>query len=633
MASSNPALADPRERNGEAPPRVRRDDPRFGPLEYVEPDARLLERSDGSFLLRAGWELGTPRRNLVDYLRENADRVPTRTFLAARPGSGNGWHRLGYAEARAGADRIAQALIDRGLGRGDVIAVLAPAGIEHGLLMLGAMTAGVAIAPISPSYAAIAEARQRLVDAFAILKARMLVVADAAALADPLSSLDLEGVELVSIAPHPGTTAFSSLMDRDATAAVEEAYALLDGDTVAKILFTSGSTGRPKGVINTQRMLCANQQMAAELALRDDSDPQVALNWLPWHHTFAGNFVVGDTLRTAGTLYLDDGKPMPGPPFERTLRAIREVRPTCYADVPAGYAMLADAMERDEALRAAFFERLRVMRYGGAALSTDVYEWIQRLAEAAIGRRVPMICAFAMTEAAPSVTALHWPYDGVGCLGLPYAGIEMKLLPLEAGRYEIRLKGPNIFPGYLDAPEQTREAFDEEGFFITGDACRFATPGVAETGLVYDGRVSEEFKLETATWVHVGTIRVGLIEAAAPLLADIVIAGDNRAHVTALAWLRSGSAPSLPSDAGALLPGPALRERLAAALGEWNRKQQGSSRRVERLILMAEPPVFAAGEINDKAYVNQRAVLRRRRDLVERLYAAAGDPAHIDAAH
>lgn len=607
-----------------------RNDPLFGPVNFVEPNPHLVERADGALLLSAGWELGAPRRNLVDYLRENAASVPERTFLADRPNGAAEWRTLSYGDARVSADRIAQALLDRGLGQGDVIAILAPASIEHGLLMLGAMTAGITVAPISMSYATIAQARQRLVDAFEVLRARMLFVADAMALADPLASLDLNGAELVSIAPCPGATDFAALMTGDPTAAVESAYAALDGDTVAKILFTSGSTGRPKGVINTQRMLCANQQMAAELALRDDSDPQIALNWLPWHHTFAGNFVFGDTLRTAGSLYLDDGKPVPGGPFERTVDAIRAVRPTCYADVPAGYAMLASRMEQDTGLRDAFFERLRLLRYGGAALSSDVYERMQHLAEASLGRRVPMICAFAMTEASPSVTALHWPHDGVGCLGLPYAGVTMKLLPLGAGRYEIRLKGPNIFPAYLDAPEMTRDAFDEEGYFLTGDACRFAVPGTVAAGLAYDGRVSEEFKLETGTWVHVGTIRLGVIEAAAPLIADVVIAGDNRSHVAALGWLRSDVACP-QADGGALLPGPDLRRDLSAALARWNRKHQGSSRRVERLLLMSEPPSFAAGEINDKAYVNQRAVLRRRTALVERLFASHSDPAHIDA--
>lgn len=613
---------------GGGPPRVRVDHPAFGSIEYVPPSIHVAHEPGGALTLRAGWELGPLRSNLAAYLRENAYLVPDRLFLADRPGGNSEWRRLNYGDARARADRIAQALLDRGFQQGDVIAILAPASIEHGLLMLGALTAGIAVAPISPSYAAIPQARPRLVETFRATRARMLLVQDAGALAGPLASLELGGAELVSIAPADGATDFAELLTPVPTEAVSHAYRAVDGDTVAKILFTSGSTGSPKGVINTHRMLCANQQMTGELTLRDPSNPPILLDWLPWHHTFAGNFIFGDTLRNASSLYLDDGKPVAGA-FARTIEAIREIRPTTYTNVPAGYAMLADAMERDESLRDAFFSRIQLMRYGGAGLSAEVYERLQLMAEAVRGKRIPMICAFAMTETSPSVTALHWPYDGVGCLGLPYAGVDMRLLPFGEGRYEIRLRGPSVFPGYLGDPELTRAAFDEEGYFITGDACRFAVPGDIESGLIYDGRVSEEFKLETGTWVHVGALRMGLLEAASPLLKDLVLTGDHRAYVGALAWLSDAEAARCKSADGILVPCDDVRRRLGIALAEWNRLHQGSSRRIERLLVMAEPPVFADGEINDKAYVNQRGVVRRRAALVERLYCAADGPGVI----
>lgn len=613
---------------GGGPARVRRDHPAFGPVEYVEPSVRLSHAGGGTLILRAGWELGPLRSNIVAYLRENAYLVPDRLFLADRLGGERVWRRLSYGEARDKADRIAQALLDRGLAQGDVIAVLAPASIEHGILMLGALTAGITVAPISPSYATISQARQRLVDTFRATKARMLVVHDAKALAEPLASLDLNDVELVSIAPSNDTTPFADLLAAVPTDAVSKAYRAVDGDTIAKILFTSGSTGNPKGVINTHRMLCANQQMTGELTLRDPSNPPIVLDWLPWHHTFAGNFIFGDTLRNASCLYLDDGKPAPGL-FARTIEAIREVRPTTYTNVPAGYAMLIEAMEMDDSLRDAFFARIQLMRYGGAGLSRELYERLQAMAETVRGRRIPMICAFAMTETSPSATALHWPYDGVGCVGLPYAGVEMKLLPFGEGRYEMRLRGPSVFPGYLGDPELSRAAFDEDGFFITGDACRFAAPGNIAGGLIYDGRVSEEFKLETGTWVHVGAIRMGFVEAAAPLLKDVVLTGDHRTYVGALAWLAQEEAAGCISDDGVLIPSDDVRRRLEAALAAWNGLHQGSSRRIERLLLMAEAPVFAEGEINDKAYINQRGVVRRRSSLVERLYCRTGDPGVI----
>lgn len=615
----------------DGPARLCRDHPKFGPINYVEPNVELQAREDGSLILRAGWKLGPVRDNLVSYLRDNAEIVPDRLFLADRFHRADGWRELRYGEARARADAIAQALLDRGLGKGDVIAILAPASIEHGLLMLGALTAGIAVAPISMSYVSIPQARQRLIDTFVSTRARMVFVQDAVALADPLQSLPLDGVEVVAAVPDDDCTDFGDLLRARPTEAVERAFAAVDGDTVAKILFTSGSTGAPKGVINTHRMLCANQQMTGELTLRDPSNPPVVLDWLPWHHTFAGNFLLGDALRNGSSMYLDDGKPVAGGPFARTIQAIRDVRPTTYTNVPAGYAMLVTAMEHDDSLRDAFFSRIRLMRYGGAGLSPELYERLQTMAEAVRDVRIPMICAFAMTETAPSVTSLHWPYDGVGCMGLPYAGVEMKLLPTDEGRYEIRLRGPTVFPGYLNDPDQTAAAFDEEGFFITGDACRLATPADIRGGLIYDGRVSEEFKLETGTWVHVGVVRLGMLDAAAPLLRDLVLTGADQPYVAAMAWLDEAHGGQLEIVDGALVPSPELRNRLAHALGDWNRLHEGSSRRIERLLLMAEPPQFAAGEINDKAYVNQRAVVRRRASLVARLYRRDHDHCIIHA--
>lgn len=610
----------------DGPARVTINDPKFGRVDYVEPMLEVSERTDGTLLLSAGWQLGKVRANIVSYLRDNADLVPERMFLADRLNGGTQWRRMTYGEAREKADRVAQALLERGLHEGDVIAILAPPSIEHALLMLGALTIGVAVAPISLSYATIPQAHQRLVDAFLTARQRVLFVQDPDPIRPALEKLDLEHIELVSVMPADGATPFADLLEARPGSEVEVAYRSVDASSIAKILFTSGSTGKPKGVINTHGMLCSNQQMTGELSLRDHSNPPVVLDWLPWHHTFAGNLIFGEVLRTAGNLYLDDGKPVPGPMFARSLDGIREIRPTTYTNVPAGYAMLIEAMERDDGLRRAFFSRLRIMRYGAAAMCPTLYERLQLMAEAERGVRIPMISAFAMTETAPCVTALHWPHDGVGCIGLPLAGVEMKLVPLDEGRYEIRLKGPNVTPGYWRDPQQTRAAFDEEGFFITGDACRFRSEGQPASGLVYDGRVSEEFKLKTGTWVHVSVLRQGLLAAAAPLLKDAVITGEGRAHVGVLAWPSEQFASRcVRQPDNILVPDEEGRKQLADALAAWNKEQQGSSRRIERLLLMAEAPVFGEGEINDKAYVNQRAVLRRREGLVTVLYDSGPD--------
>lgn len=611
-----------------APEWIVTDHPVFGSVPHVRPEV-TIRRSSGALYVRTPWRLDDVPRSLIEYLREADRTVPDRIAFASRL-PGGGWREVSYSGMRATADRIAQALLDRGYSQGDVIAILSPNSIEQMQLTLGAMTVGVTVAPISMSYALFPAARGRLVAAFSQCNARMLFLADPAQIAEALDLLDLTDVECVSVADAPGMTPFDTLLSAPASNDVEAAYALTGPDTIAKILFTSGSTGTPKGVVNTQRMLCSNQRMTELVSLRDPSEPPVVLDWLPWHHTFGGNFVVGEALRNHSSFYIDEGKPVAGALIEKTIKAIREIRPTTQTNVPAAYSLLAEAMEKDATLRDAFFSRMKLLRYGGAGLDRSTYERLQLLAEESVGRRIPMICAFAMTETSPSVTALHWPYDGVGCIGLPFPGMQMKLVELSDNRYDLRLKGPCVFPGYHRAPQKTGGCFDDEGYFVTGDALRFVDEAAPEKGLMYDGRVSEDFKLATGTRVQVGSLRLGVLEAAKPLFAEVVVTGEKYAAVGLLVWATPLVRSNLVSDdEGVLVPSTDLRAEIVMKLTDWNRRHPGSSFRIDRVLLMADPPDMGAGEINDKNYINQRAVLATRDALVVRLYAEAKDPAVV----
>ena len=420
-------------------------------------------------------------------------------------------------------------------------------------------------------------------------------------------------------------TPFSTLMEVRPTPAVDAAFARVGSDTVAKILFTSGSTGQPKGVINTQRMMCANQESAAAAWTFLADHPPVIVDWLPWNHTFGGNHNFNMMLRHGGTLYIDAGKPVPAL-IGRTVANLREVSPTVYFNVPRGYAVLLDHLEKDEALQRSFFARLDLLFYAAAALPQTLWDRLERLGTKVRGRKVPFISSWGLTETAPAVTMVHFPIDRPGNIGVPGPGMAVKLAPV-GDKLEIRVKGPNVTPGYYKAPDLTAKAFDEEGWLRTGDAVRFADPADPAAGLLFDGRVAENFKLSSGTWVNVGMLRPQVIAAGAPVIEDAVITGHDRDEVgllifPSLAGLRS-LCPELGADARLedMLGRPAVRAALAEGLARHNRAAQGSSMRIARALLMTEPPSIDANEITDKGYLNQRAVLTKRAALVERLHA------------
>jgi feruloyl-CoA synthase len=409
---------------------------------------------------------------------------------------------------------------------------------------------------------------------------------------------------------------------------VERCYAAQSLETVVKILFTSGSTGHPKGVLTTNRMLCANQQMMRQVWPFLAEEPPVLLDWLPWSHTFGGSHNLDMVLANGGSLWIDDGRPAPGL-LERTLRNLRDVSPTIYFNVPAGYGALVPALEQDLELAERFFARLRLVFFAAAALPQRLWDRIEQLA-ARFGGRAQMTTSWGATETAPAATSAHFTSDRSDCIGVPLPGVELKLNPV-GGKLEIRVKGPNVTPGYQRRPDLTAAAFDDEGYYRTGDAARLIDEATPESGLRFDGRIAEDFKLSTGTWVSVGTLRPALLSAAEGLLQDAVLAGHDADYVAALGWLNLAHARRLAdagdeADAQALARDPAVRNALSTALGRLNHGA-GSSQQIARLLLAEQPPSLDAGEITDKGYINQRATLERRRILVERVLA---DPPHPD---
>ncbi len=569
-------------------------------LRFAPPEVRVERRADGALLLRSPQPLAAHARAVGDWLVQWAAQAPDRVVFAER--AGDGWRKITYREALDAARRIGQSLLDRGLDASRPLAILSDNSVDHALLALGAMQVGVPVAPISPAYSLMSKDFAKLKAIFGLLRPGLVWAADPQKFSAALAAVG------ASVTP------VGELLAAAATPRVDQAFARVGPDTVAKILFTSGSTGIPKGVINTQRMLCSNQQSWAQIWPFVEERPPVLCEWLPWNHTFGGNATFNMVLRNGGTLYVDGGKPMPGL-VETTVRNLREVSPTMYFNVPRGFDLLLPFLESDAQLRRSLFRDLDLVFYAGAALPQNLWERVEKLALAERGGELAMLSAWGSTETAPMAACVHYPIDRAGVIGLPAPGCELKLVA-SGGKLEARVRGPNVTPGYFRRDDLTQEAFDEEGFYRIGDALKLADPSEPKKGLVFDGRVAEDFKLTTGTWVHAAAVRVKLIAAGNPLLQDAVITGHDRDDVGALVFL-SAAAKDLTPDA--------VRARLAQALTELAR-DPGSSTHPTRLLVMSEPPSIDANEITDKGYINQRAVLERRAALVERLYAAPLPP-------
>jgi feruloyl-CoA synthase len=598
--------------------------PPFALLDFAPPKVEVERRDGGVSVLRSGYALGAIPRCVGEDLVRWAGVAPQRVFLAERQDIL--WRKLSYGAALAQVRAIGAALIARGLSAERPVAILSDNGIDHALLTLACMHVGVPVAPVSAAYSLMSYDHAKLKAILELMAPGLVFASDPVKYGPAIEAAVATGTEIVLGAgaeAWPRATPFTNLLDKPGGSEVDKAFAAVGPDTVAKILFTSGSTGEPKGVINTQRMLTANQQMIAQLWRFLAVTPPVIVDWLPWSHTFGANHNFNMVLRHGGTLYVDNGKPAPVL-IEKTVANLREVAPTIYFNVPRGFDMLLPYLEQDAALRDHFFSRLQLIFYAAAALPQMLWDRLERLSIAARGERVMMVSAWGSTETAPLVTSVHFPIERAGVIGVPTPGTEIKMVP-NGAKLELRVRGPNVTPGYWKRPDLTKAAFDDEGFYMIGDAGRLVDPADPAKGIEFDGRIAEDFKLMSGTWVHVGSLRVKAIGACAPVIQDAVITGHDREEIGMLVFPNVAACralcPDLPADASLarVFAEPAVRNKLLAGMRAMA-AEGGSSTYPARALLMEEPPSIDAGEITDKGYINQRAVLDRRNALVERIH-------------
>ncbi|MEQ9145735.1 MAG: AMP-binding protein [Parvibaculaceae bacterium] len=600
--------------------------PPFKELKQKPPKITVEKHDDGSLIVSSAYDIGVLDRSVPHLLEEQAAAHPDRKFICERVNGGD-WTAITYGEANRAADAVASAMMKLGLGPDAPLMILSGNSIAHAVMMLGAMKISVPVAPISVPYSLMSTDFSKLRHVSEVCRPKMIFAEQGPLFAKALQALDLEGVTVVTsdgAADGVSALSYQDLIQTPVDPAISDELDKVGHDTVAKYLFTSGSTGMPKGVIQTHRMMMAVN--AGQDALRtDEPDPEEvveSLEWMPWNHISAGNISFNRNLASGGTVYLDAGKPIPGM-FDETIRNLREISPRVFGSAPVAFAMLADAMEQDPELRRSFFAKLEYMGYGGATLSSDLYDRMQALAIEETGYRLPFTTMYGATET-QGITVVHWITERVGLIGLPLPAIQLKLVP-NGTKLEVRVKGPTVTPGYLNDPEKTKSAFDEDGFYKLGDAAKFLDEDRPELGLVFDGRVTEDFKLSSGTWVSTGTLRADIVAATSPLIQDAVIAGLDKPYIGVLAWPNMAAVKALAGlgeDAAPeeMLKAPAVVAALKEKIAAHNAAGGGSSRRVKRLLLMAEPPSIDGHEITDKGYVNQAATLARRADLVELLY-------------
>jgi feruloyl-CoA synthase len=605
---------------------------RYRPMKFGITRVVLRDGTDGVQYLRADQPLAPYAQRLTDRLVHWAHTAPDRTFMARRlknaDGSTGDWRHVTYAQALASARRIGQALLDRGLSAERPVVILSENGLEHALLALGCLYAGVPYCPASPAYSTVSQDFEKLRHVLQTLTPGLVFAADAKRYGRAIQAAVLPGVEVVlgdGIIDGRPTTAFEDLLACEATPAVDAAMQSTGPDTITKFLFTSGSTKLPKAVINTHGMWCANQQQMRQSMPVLADEPPVLVDWLPWNHTFGGNHNFGLTVYNGGTLYIDDGKPTPALMAE-TLRNLREIAPTVYFNVPTGFEAIALAMKTDDALRKKLLSRVKMFFYAGAALAQPVWDTLHEVQEREIGERIVMGTGLGMTESSPFAIFVTNPEVKAGYLGVPTAGMELKLVPVD-GKTEVRYKGPNITPGYWRAADATAEAFDEEGFFRTGDAVLWIDAADIHQGLKFDGRIAEDFKLATGTFVSVGPLRSRIIAAGAPYVQDAVITGLNLHEVGALVFPTAAvrKLAALPDNAPLqqVLESEAVQSHFQKVLNELDKDATGSASRVALLHLLHEPPSIDKGEVTDKGSINQRAVLKCREPLVNALHEGA----------
>ena len=590
--------------------------PTFRPLSFGVTRVALRDGVAGSQYLSAEQTLNDFPLRITDRLQHWAQAAPERTFMARREkladATTGDWQHISYAQAWAGARRIAQALINRGLSVQRPVAILSENDLDHALLALGCMVAGVPYVPVSPPYSLISQDFEKLRHVLKTTTPGLVFAADSARYARAIHAAVGSNVEVVLSSGNiegRATCAFADLLATPETPAVNAAMQATGPDSIVKFLFTSGSTKLPKAVINTQRMWCANQQQMTQSMPVLLDEPPVLVDWLPWNHTFGGNHNFGLVLFNGGTLYIDDGKPTPTL-MNQTLRNLREIAPTVYFNVPTGFEAIANAMKTDDALRRNLLSRVKMFFYAGAALAQPVWDSLYTSAELEIRERIVMTTGLGMTESAPFGLFVTSPNVKAGDLGVPTPGLQLKLVPMN-GKTEVRYKGPNISPGYWRAAQETADAFDEEGFFCTGDAVKWIDAGNIHAGLKFDGRIAEDFKLATGTFVSVGPLRAKIIAAGAPFVQDAVLTGINGHEVGALIF---------PTAAMRSLQSDLVAAHFQKLVNDLALTATGSANRIARLHVMHEPPSIDKDEVTDKGSINQSAVLTHRHALVQALH-------------
>jgi feruloyl-CoA synthase len=608
-------------------PKARSDAP-LRAISFNDPAVGIERRDDGTIYLRPKMPLPDYPQRLTDRLHHWAKTAPDRIFMAERDG-GRGWRQITYAELLTSSRHIASGLLARGLSAEKPVVILSGNSIDHALIAFGALYAGIPFCPVSPAYSLVSKDYGKLSYLMKLLTPGLIFADDADKFADALQANVPAGIEIAAAygaLPGRPVTMLADLMATPLHRRLDAAHQAIGPDTIAKFLLTSGSTGNPKAVINTQRMLCANQVMIRETMAFLKDEPPVIVDWLPWNHTFGGNHNIGLVLYNGGSMYLDAGKPMPGG-IEETVRNLREVSPTVYFNVPKGYESLLPYLRDDAALREKFFGRLHAMFFSGAALSPFVWNSLDELSVQATGARVPMLTGLGATESAPFFMSVNPRTSRSGHIGLPVSGNDAKLVP-NNGKLEVRVKGPNVTPGYWRQPELTAKAFDEEGFYKFGDAIKPADPNDFDAGFDFDGRIAEDFKLASGTWVSVGPLRARFIAACAPLVRDVVIAGINRDEISAIVVLDLDGCrlinPTTPlDDLSVTAADPLIREAFRERFTKFLATSTGSSTRITRAVLLNSPLSIDRGEVTDKGSINQRAVLDARAALIEELYAPA----------
>jgi len=602
-------------------------------VSFNDPAVSIERKSDGTIYLRPTKPLGDYPSRITDRLHHWANVAPDRVFMAGREG-GRGWRELRYGELLTASRHIASSLLKRGLSAEKPVVILSGNSIDHALIAFGALYAGIPFCPVSPAYSLISRDYGKLAYLMKLLTPGLVFADDADQFADALSATVPKGTEIAA--------AFGTVRGRDVTTlaelmatplhpALDAAHDAIGRDTIAKFLLTSGSTGNPKAVINTQAMICANQVMLRETLAFLKDEPPVIVDWLPWNHTFGGNHNIGLTLYNGGSMYLDRGKPMPGG-IEETVRNLREISPTVYFNVPKGYEALLPYLRDDAGLRAKFFARLHAMFFAGAALPGHIWNSLDELSVRETGARVPMLTGLGATETAPFFMSVNPRTSRSGHVGLPVSGNDAKLVP-NNGKLEVRARGPNVTPGYWRQPELSKAAFDEEGFYKFGDALKPADPHDFHAGFDFDGRIAEDFKLASGTWVSVGPLRARFIAACAPLVRDVVIAGLNRDEIAAIVVLDLDGCrlinATLPfDDIAATAADRLIRDAFCERFAKFLATSTGSSTRITRAILLDVPLSIDRGEVTDKGSINQRAVLEHRSQLIEILYSPT-PPAHV----